>query len=96
MAIRPKATDTEEDLLAFQSTFLSSGERPAASLKRKAAGESSSMEGVRDVVRLSDEGAHYFVVHWLIYLTTVRLLGCFPYLPALTDSGSSVAHAFFS
>ena len=63
MATRPKATDTEEDLLAFQSSFLSSGERPAASLKRKA-GESSSigggsMEGVKDVVRLSDEGAHY-------------------------------------
>lgn len=59
MNSRPKATDTEEDLLAFQSRFLTSGERPAASLKRKVQEQSSSKDA-KDVVRLGDEGAHYF------------------------------------
>lgn len=32
MIRRPKATDTEEDLLSLQESFLSSGELPSASL----------------------------------------------------------------
>lgn len=32
MLQRPKATDTEEDLLALQESFLASGHRPAASV----------------------------------------------------------------
>ena len=33
MLRRPKATDTEEDLLAFQDKFLTTGEKPCASIK---------------------------------------------------------------
>lgn len=55
---RPKTTDTEDDLLAFQSSFLCSGERPSASLKRKIEEPSSSSVDARDVVRLNDEGSY--------------------------------------
>ena len=34
MIRRPKATDTEEDLLSLQESFLASGELPSASLHR--------------------------------------------------------------
>ena len=34
MHSRPKATDTEEDLLSLQESFLASGELPSASLHR--------------------------------------------------------------
>ena len=68
MIRRPKATDTEEDLLAFQGSFLSSGSKPSASLK-VVAGEKrkkhqtftchQTEEETRDVVRLENEGCLY-------------------------------------
>lgn len=57
MNSRPKATDTQDDLLAMQSSFFSSGERPSVSVKRKVQDPSAgSSVGAKDVVRLSDEG----------------------------------------
>ena len=40
MIRRPKATDTEEDLLSLQESFLASGELPSASLHSKRAAPS--------------------------------------------------------
>ena len=64
---RPKASDTEEDLLAFQDSFLSSGKRPSASLKvqtgekRKSTEEEKANSGRRDFVVLESEGRYYGV-----------------------------------
>jgi len=65
MLKRPTSADTEEDLLAFQQRFLSSGGRPAASVaavprvgeKRKQLqqGEHPEDRG-RDIVELQAEG----------------------------------------
>lgn len=52
---RPKATDTEDDLLELQKQFLTSGERPSASLK-VFSGERTGVEQSRDVVSLKKEG----------------------------------------
>lgn len=41
MIRRPKATDTEEDLLSLQESFLASGELPSASLHRYGGGSAS-------------------------------------------------------
>lgn len=57
---RPKAADTEDDLIQLQSSFLSSGERPAASfkvLKRKVEDGEPRGVGVKDVVRIDVEGS---------------------------------------
>ena len=65
MLKRPTAADTEEDLLAFQQNFLSSGGRPAASVaavprageKRKQLQQDEHLEDKgRDVVQLQAEG----------------------------------------
>ena len=65
MLKRPTAADTEEDLLAFQQNFLSSGGRPAASVaavprageKRKQLQQGEHLEDKgRDVVQLQAEG----------------------------------------
>lgn len=61
---RPKAADTEDDLMQFQSSFLTSGERPAASLKvlkRKVEDVPRGVTGVgaKDVVRIDVEGSWY-------------------------------------
>lgn len=65
MIRRPKATETEEDLLVFQDKFLSAGEKPSVSVskaqvgsKRVQQGESSRSEDrqERDVVNLQVEG----------------------------------------
>ena len=60
MLKRPKATDTEEDLLALQESFLSSGNKPSASVvsrageKRRQQPEEGATGGSRerDVVQL--------------------------------------------
>ena len=56
---RPKAADTEDDLMQAQSSFLSSGERPAASFKRKMEDEPRGVAsvGAKDVVRIDIEGS---------------------------------------
>lgn len=69
MIRRPKATDTEEDLLAFQEKFFTAGEKPSASVKTDDAntetkvqvGSKRSQDGQnvrhqRDVVNLQVEG----------------------------------------
>ena len=56
---RPKATDGEDDLLALQERFLSSGEKPSALLK-KVKVQGNVQESVRDVVRLNVKGASCF------------------------------------
>ena len=74
MIRRPKATDTEEDLLAFQEKFISSGEKPSASVdaqrkvkvgsKRVQQASQDTTETVsqaRDVIDLQMEG--YFSLH---------------------------------
>ena len=53
---RPKATDTEDDLLAMQERFLSHGEKPSVLLKKVKVQDASASAGGRDVVRLSDKG----------------------------------------
>ena len=67
MARRPQITDTEEDLLAFQESFLSSGQKASVSIKVLAR-EKRKVEGSlpgrtrdegrrgRDVVTLNTEG----------------------------------------
>lgn len=58
MLKRPKATDTEEDLLALQESFLSSRSKPSASVvsrageKRRQQGEEGAGSRERDVVQL--------------------------------------------
>ena len=53
MLRRPRAGDTEEDLLAFQADFLAAGERPAARVGEKR----HHQQGLhKDVVKLKDEG----------------------------------------
>ena len=81
MLKRPSATDTEEDLLTFQQSFLASGSKPAASVaagsrvgeKRKQLqqGEHSG-EGERDVVRLQSEGITVFCM-WVLRM---KLCSC--------------------
>lgn len=56
---RPKATDTEDDLLALQESFLSHGEKPSVLLKKvkvQNVSDSAGQSRGRDVVRLSDQG----------------------------------------
>ena len=52
MLRRPKATDTEEDLLAFQEKFMSSGESPSASVK---AGDKIRAGSKRDTKHYSED-----------------------------------------
>ena len=73
MIRRPKATDTEEDLLKFQKTFLESNENPSAVLqhgsddssglrvgkKRSQYGGDVPQQQERDVVQLQTEGIVY-------------------------------------
>ena len=74
MIRRPKATDTEDDLLAFQEKFLSSGEKPSASvdaqrkvkvgskrLQQASQGTTETLSQARDVVDLQMEG--YFSLY---------------------------------
>ena len=77
MLKRPSVADTEEDLLAFQQSFLASGSKPAASVaarsrvgeKRKQLqqGEHSG-ERERDVVRLQSEGITVVCGWWHVKL----------------------------
>ena len=69
MLKRPSATDTEEDLLAFQESFLASGSKPAASVaarsrvgekRKQLQQEDRSEERERDVVQLQSEGITIF------------------------------------
>lgn len=80
MLKRPSAADTEEDLLAFQQSFLASGSKPAASVaagsrvgeKRKQLQQGEHYgEGERDVVRLQSEGITV-VCLWVVH---VKLCG---------------------
>ena len=59
MLKRPKATDTEEDLLTLQESFLSSGSKPSASMvsrvgekRRQQLEEEGAGSRERDVVQL--------------------------------------------
>ena len=54
MIRRPKATDTEEDLLALQESFLASGSEPAASIADRV--KTGEKRGGRDVVQMTLEG----------------------------------------
>ena len=53
---RPKATDTEDDLLALQESFLSGGEKPSVLLKKVRIQDPPAPE--RDVVRLGVKGGY--------------------------------------
>lgn len=66
IASRPKATDTEDDLLALQSGFLSSGEGPSASVKGKVLDQPPD---AKDVVKLSDEGIIGLAVALMHYIS---------------------------
>ncbi len=60
---RPKATDTEDDLLALQESFLSHGKKTSALLKRAKVQDASApapRQNSRDVVRLSNKGIKTF------------------------------------
>ena len=83
MLKRPSAADTEEDLLAFQQSFLASGSKPAASVaarsrvgeKRKQLQQGEhSREGERDVVRLQSEGI-IVVCLWVVHVKN-RVVEC--------------------
>ena len=77
MLKRPSATDTEEDLLAFQESFLASGSKPAASVaarsrvgekrKQTVQQEDRSEERERDVVQLQSEGITIFCL-WVVHV----------------------------
>ena len=57
MLRRPKASDSESDLLAFQEQFLASKEKPAVSLVGGREGKRRELSGERDVVQLEGERA---------------------------------------
>ena len=76
MLKRPSATDTEEDLLAFQESFLASGSKPAASVaarsrvgekRKQLQQEDHSEERERDVVQLQSEGITIFCL-WVVHV----------------------------
>ena len=76
MLKRPSATDTEEDLLAFQESFLASGSKPAASVaarsrvgdkRKQLQQEDRSEERERDVVQLQSEGITIFCL-WVVHV----------------------------
>lgn len=53
--LKPKVTDTEDDLLKLQEKFLSSGERPSASLAGEKRKMQQSIGGIpRDTVTLKE------------------------------------------
>ena len=57
MLRRPKAEDTESDLLGFQERFLASGERPSVSLAgQSVVGKRKQRSDERDVVQLGGMG----------------------------------------
>lgn len=57
MLQRPKASDSESDLLAFQEQFLASKEKPAVSLVGGRGGKRKELPGERDIVQLEGERA---------------------------------------
>ena len=52
--MKPKVTDTEEDLLELQKQFLSSGERPSASLAGEKRKKQPSGGAPKDIVTLKE------------------------------------------
>ena len=72
MLRRPRATDTEEDLLVFQESFLASGGKPAVSVVSSSSGTTAkagekrrqgSTQPEKDVVHMQTEGMHCLHMH---------------------------------
>lgn len=79
MIKRPKPSDTEEDLLSFQESFLASGGAPSAAVAGRS--EAGAGEG-RDVVRMEVAG---------VSVLDLQLISCDRSLPAGCLGGGGMA-----